>query len=300
VIFDYGDDVVLCEGTNADAVVTHLLDRLDGEHTVDEILAGFDESARELVCKTLESFAQHELLTSGPPVSAHAQPDVAHAAHFMAATQPRGMSVTHDAQILAALHVGVIGGASVAAHVLGLVAGFGRSSQLSWNPTDDELSAVDLIVVAPSPTERPRMKTWNERAIESDTTWLQILPYDGSFAAVGPLYIPGETCCYHCFAHRRAANAASSAALFWSMQETPAMFPQLAALDSILAGLATLAVMRWHSRRDASLPGSFQSIEINRDISVSSHVVYRVPRCEVCATSVAVAPPAPWFEGLPR
>jgi hypothetical protein len=84
------------------------------------------------------------------------------------------------------------------------------------------------------------------------------------------------------------------------MQETPAAFPGLRALDAMLAGLATLAVIRWHSRRDAYLPGRFQSIELDREMSVRSHMVYRVPRCEACASAVAVASPAPWFEELPR
>ncbi len=300
VTFDYGDGTVLCEGNNADAVVTHLVSRLDGEHTLDEILASFEEPARHLVSRTLESFAQNQLLTTGPPVPASASTDIAAAAQFVAATQPRPTSVAHDAQTLQTLHVGVIGSSTAAEEFVRLLTDVGTVSRLSWSPTDEELEAADLIVVAPSPHELPRLSSWNERAIEAATTWLQILPYDGSFAAVGPLYVPDETCCYRCFQHRRASNRNYPAELFWAMQATPAPFPQLLALDAMVAGLATLAIIRWHTRRDASLPGCFQAIEIDREISVRSHMVYRVPRCEACASTVAVAPLSPWFEEVTR
>ena len=101
-----------------------------------------------------------------------------------------------------------------------------------------------------------------------------MLPFDGRFAAIGPLYIPGETACYECFRHRRAANI-TYAPQFWAMQETPAP---------------------WHLRNDAGIPGNFQSLEFGGDITLGSHIVYRVPRCTACGSVEGVAPVLPWFE----
>ena len=80
------------------------------------------------------------------------------------------------------------------------------------------------------------------------------------------------------------------------MQETPAAYPSPLPVEMTLAGLTTLALLRWHLRRDPGLPGSFLALEINGEIALSNHVVYRVPRCKACASVHRVAPVLPWFE----
>ena len=39
--------------------------------------------------------------------------------------------------------------------------------------------------------------------LESRTPWSQVLPFNGRFAAIGPLFVPGQTCCAACFEQRR-------------------------------------------------------------------------------------------------
>ena len=72
---------------------------------------------------------------------------------------------------------------------------------------------------------------------------MQILPHDGRIAPVGPLYLPGETCCYECFKRRRAANL-DYPDEFWALHETPAAYPTPAMFTSVLAGLATSVAVR--------------------------------------------------------
>ena len=67
-------------------------------------------------------------------------------------------------------------------------------------------AGVDLAVVAPSGDEMPLLPDWNVRALETGTAWLQVLPFDGSLAAVGPIYVPHESACYECYRLRRSAN----------------------------------------------------------------------------------------------
>ena len=63
-----------------------------------------------------------------------------------------------------------------------------------------------------SPSSRPpwdeleELDSWNRAANESGARWLPVLPYDGRFASVGPLVVPGQSCCYECVLRRRAAN----------------------------------------------------------------------------------------------
>jgi hypothetical protein len=64
----------------------------------------------------------------------------------------------------------------------------------------------------------------------------------------------------------------------------------------ILTGLVTLAVLRWHLRADEALPGQFQAVELGADVALSTHLVYRVPRCTTCSSVGTIAPPLPWYE----
>jgi hypothetical protein len=47
--------------------------------------------------------------------------------------------------------------------------------------------------VAPSPADLPRLDSWNELALARGIRWLQVLPPNGRFAALGPLFVPDET-----------------------------------------------------------------------------------------------------------
>jgi len=80
------------------------------------------------------------------------------------------------------------------------------------------------------------------------------------------------------------------------MQDTPAPYPSTLPLELILTGLVTLAVLRWHLRADEALPGQFQAVELGTDVALSTHLVYRVPRCTTCSAVGATAPPLPWYE----
>jgi hypothetical protein len=100
--------------------------------------------------------------------------------------------------------VGVVGSAPAAFGVARLMhaEGVGNVSRRSWRDS----STADLVVVAPTADELEAVPLWNELALENELRWLPVLPYDGRLAGVGPIIVPGESCCYECVRLRRAAN----------------------------------------------------------------------------------------------
>jgi bacteriocin biosynthesis cyclodehydratase domain-containing protein len=153
-----------------------------------------------------------------------------------------------------------------------------------------------LAVVVPDAAEVPRLPDWNETALRTGAPWLAVLPFDGRFAAIGPLFVPGETACYECYRIRRASNLAYPEE-FWALEREPRRAPNAPALVSTVAGLAAIVAVRWLVERDASLPGILVALELGGLPTLTAHHVYRVPRCPACSDTERVALAAPWFDG---
>jgi bacteriocin biosynthesis cyclodehydratase domain-containing protein len=125
--------------------------------------------------------------------------------------------------------------------------------------------------------------------------WLQVLPYDGRIAAIGPLFLPGATACRTCFVLRRGA-----ALRFGPVEDTlaaePLRAPAGAALETLAAGVAVVVALRWLGARDPHLPGLLHALELERGPHVTTHRVLRVPRCPDCSSEHRRARPALWFD----
>ena len=296
VTFHYGEQIVTCNGRTAVVLLPALIPLLDGRHTVAQIVERIGAAAETAIRKTLDVLAARELLVEGPAVADAVPQATRDAVHFIAANHRITRSLNEDASALLGLRVGVIGSAGTAREIVRSLSALGATAHtLAWQAPEELTAACDMVVVAPSAQELPFLADWNRRAVRSRTQWLQVLPHDGKFAAVGPLYVPGETCCYECFAYRRASNVGYPAE-YWAMQSTPAPYPSPLPLDLMITGLATMAVLRWHLRADDGLPGQYQAIEFCGDITLSTHLVYRVPRCKACSSIGTVASPLPWYE----
>jgi bacteriocin biosynthesis cyclodehydratase domain-containing protein len=296
VTFHYGDQLVTCHGRAAVVLFPTLLPLLDGMHALDDIVNVLGPIAAPAIRKALDLLASRELLIDGPAIAAEIPSAARDTVHFIAANRRMTRPLQAEAERLVRMNVGVVGAATTAREIVRSLIALGASAEaLSWTAPAAQIVAYDLVVVAPSAQELPLLLDWNRRALHERTQWLQVLPHDGRFAAVGPLYVPGETCCYACFCYRRASNV-EYAAEFWAMQSTPAPYPSTLPLELILTGLVVMAVLRWHLRADEALPGQFQAIELGADVALSTHLVYRVPRCTTCSGVGATAPQLPWYE----
>jgi bacteriocin biosynthesis cyclodehydratase domain-containing protein len=122
-----------------------------------------------------------------------------------------------------------------------------------------------------------------------------VLPYDGRFAAVGPLVVPGESCCFECVRARRAANLGYGDDLR-EIEAAPAAVRADAALEAAVVAVAAHVVLRYVGGGDTTVPGVLYAVEARPALSVDEHAVLRVPRCPACSPVSRLAPRLPWHE----
>jgi bacteriocin biosynthesis cyclodehydratase domain-containing protein len=294
VVLEYGQRIVSLEGGAADRLLPAMLAVLDGTRTVEEIVLLLGEPVRPAVEKALGELAAHGVLVEGPPATAELPRPVAGTAELLASLRSRGGTLAETVAAIAGCAVAVAGEGAAGLEAARLL----RASGAEVTHADSMSSGADLFVVAPAPAELPALREWNAQAIESRQPWLQVLPFDGRYGAVGPLYLPGDTACHECFRLRRAANldAADELPL---LEPSPASYPAAPPVDAVLGALAALLALAWLVLGDHYVPAAFVAFELLPMPSLSVHHVHRVPRCAVCSGTADVAPPLPWYKEVP-
>jgi bacteriocin biosynthesis cyclodehydratase domain-containing protein len=287
---EYGGRAVCLEGKAVSLLVPSVLPLLDGTRTVAELEESFEEAFRPAVRRIVSLLATHDALVEGPPIEV-ADP-AAGAAALMHASLYDGLTPSEALERVAAAEVEVVGAGAAADDVTRLLTKSGArlTRRVSW---EEAGSTGDIVVAAPAGAELPTLATWNARALERRVEWLQVLPFNGLFAAVGPLYLPGETCCYECYQRRRASNVAYPDE-FWRLERQPALFPTAPPAVAMIAGLAATTVLRWITARDPRAAGVLFALELDPFPRVGEHVVLRVPRCSACSPAGGLPDPLPW------
>ena len=296
ILLEYAHVAVILEGASVRTLLPALLPLLDGTRTVEEVVAALGPPARAAVDQALALLAQRGLLTEGPPLEPGTRADERETAELLSAVAPPHVTPARAAAALRTARVACVGQAQAGDTVARLLlrAGVRDLTLLGW-ADGAEAAGLDLVLAFPSPQELPHLDDWNHRMLERRTAWLQALPFDGRMAAVGPLFVPGETCCHSCYQLRRAATS-DYRSEFWTLARTPAAHPTPPALAAVAAGAAVLLALRWLAWRDPLAPGKIQAIELGAGLELAVHHVYRVPRCPVCSGLSDLAPPLPWFK----
>jgi bacteriocin biosynthesis cyclodehydratase domain-containing protein len=277
-VLRYAGSVLEFEGAAAERLIPHLLPLLDGSRTIDDVVAELGAPARPAVEHALSLLRAHDLLTKGV---ADSRP----CTDLLAATT--GRTVAEIQRRLGGIEIHVLGSGPAAEPIGRLLqaCGAGAVAGLSW---DDAPPKTGFVVAVPSDSEVPRLADWNDRTIEARTAWMQVLPYDGRLAAVGPVFVPGETACHECFLFRRDATIASS------RDRTRGEYLRSPAIDAALAGLAVHAALR-HLTVGGDA-GTLLAVELAPELRCTRHFVYRVPRCPACSPAARRASAAPWSD----
>jgi bacteriocin biosynthesis cyclodehydratase domain-containing protein len=288
IALEYGHHVVCLEGRAAERLLPALLPLLDGTRTLDDVTSQLGTAVTPAVENALRILSEHGVLTEGPPLAELPAP---FAAAAEAAAARGGVSPDAARKALAAARVSILGESAVASEVarLLLLGGVGHVERAGW----DELQSASLVVAAPEPFEAARLGGWNRVALRESIAWLAVLPFDGRLAAVGPLFVPPDTCCYECYRLRRASNSGYLEE-FAALEEVATAAPQDPAFLAVVAGVAVSVAVRRLSFEDPFATGIFYAVEHEARFVIEPHHVYRVPRCPACSDAATTGPPVPW------
>jgi bacteriocin biosynthesis cyclodehydratase domain-containing protein len=287
LLLEHARSVVVLEGGAVRTLLPELLPLLDGSQTLEELVSRLGEAVRPAVERALELLAANGLLLEGDDGS------VVRDANADALAAGYGVSPAVVAERLRSATVGVVGDSPGGAEVARLLhrSGVGRVHHVRW-----EVGAeVDLAVVAPARDESARVPGWNTLALERGTRWLGMRPFDGSAATVGPLVVPGESCCHACLLIRLAGHVEYGSELEL-VEAAPVAAAAGAPLEAIAAALTAHLALAWIGGLDTRLPGVLYVLETRPSLALSTHAVLRVPRCPACSPAERLAPRLPWHE----
>lgn len=286
-VLRYAGSVLEFEGAAAELLVPHLLPLLDGTRSLDDVVAELGEPARPAVEHALALLHAHDLVTERVPDGSGE--GARRCAELLAATDAAGRTVAELHARLATVEVHVLGNGPAAEPIGRLLQASGAAcvTSVGWNgrpPADG------LVVAAPASDELLLLEQWNRRALVARTPWLQVLPFDGRLAAVGPVFVPGETACHECFRLRRDSTIAPI------RDRTAGSHVGSPALDAVLAGLAVHVALRRMAAADTAEAGVLIAVELVPELRCTRHFVYRVPRCPECSPAMRRAASAPWSD----
>ena len=131
------------------------------------------------------------------------------------------------------------------------------------------------------------------RMREANQPWILVTP-SGESIKIGPLFVPGETACWHCLEMRLRGNRQLDTYLVLkrdTMLRRPSTPPANQATRSLAAGFVTSELLAFVGGNEVETRSRIVSIDATTYRS-ERHEVVRRPQCHVCGDpSLAVRPP---------
>lgn len=288
LLCEYAQSLVVLEGAAVRTLLPALLPLLDGTHTVDEFEVRLGPPVRPAIDSALELMAAKGLVVAGPkPVADRGAVEAAAAAYRL--------SLELAAARLRDASAAVVGHGRTGFDIVRLLceAGMEQIRRIGWSGRGE----VALALVVPEADELDRLPAWNAAALRRGLSFLVVRPWDGRFASVGPLVVPGQTACYRCVQLRRGATSGYPAD-FDDVEASPVAVRASAEIDAVIAALATHVALRWLVGGDKTVPGVLFTVEADVALEIGRHAVLRVPRCEECSPASVAAPPLPWHQAV--
>ncbi|MDY7094226.1 MAG: TOMM precursor leader peptide-binding protein [Acidobacteriota bacterium] len=169
--------------------------------------------------------------------------------------------------------------------------GFGTYEGLDADFTDEKalddlLRRCDFVVVCLEVFSPSTLHRVNSVAIEAEKPWASVY-IDGSEAMVGPIYVPGESCCYNEFEIQQEATLGSMKDDYLVFKESlnghevnSSQFV-LPPYLSTASGIAAMGILRFLLSGRSFLVGRTNRVDFER-LSIDFEEVLRLPRCPAC------------------
>lgn len=318
LLFQHGSLVVVLEGAAARTLLPELVPLLDGTRSVHEIVTYLGPTIEPAVTQALDLLRQHGLLLDGD--QRDSTPVCATVNGLSASTGGRAQpELLRDA--LGDATVLIAGSSAVAAEIANLLeqAGVGTVQRGgvdgivhdAWTDPPPTREGEPLLIAAPDRSQAELLPWLNQVALSPagevpvhERRWMMVLPWDGRFTTVGPIFVPDRTGCYHCFSlRRRSALSFREEAKEIETAAPEDRIHQAAAVDgvgqvAVAAGLAADLALRYVVPADLvaspALGAAFTVSWGELGMETARHRLLRVPRCEVCSRVADRSLPQPW------
>lgn len=312
IIVKHAGRVVVFQGPGAKKVLPELISKLDGTSVKAEVLNSYPPEFQAAVGDAITRLERHNLLVDGDVLASRSVPEsTKRAAVALAEALAGSLELREIIDRLHATHIRLFSDLSNASELEGMLrtSGFGQvdlEPLVAVRDIAPPLSEETIVVLAPRRATSPELDVMNERALSAKCRWTHVLPYDGSFASVGPLYLPGETGCYKCFQlrrrstletlleHQRLIDVNPESVFDGPLSEWVSTGQEHVAWG-ILTRLLSMEALRFEWT-PSPLAGHIHTIEWTySSVEVSRHRLFRVPRCPSCGP-LDLGVPQPWFD----
>jgi bacteriocin biosynthesis cyclodehydratase domain-containing protein len=287
-----GGTLVTFEGRAAEALLPRLLPLLDGTRTAADLADELGPAIAPAIDQALSLLHAHHLL-GDRALDPDEQRDAGAAATFVAAVTRRTTAV-EAGRAIASARVAVMGAGAARPDVVLQLERLGIR-KVEPLALDDAVPPETLVLAVPTADEVTGLEHVNRGALDASCAWLQLLPFDGRFLVVGPLFVPGLSGCRACYALRRGACSGYEED-FTVIDRVPVRASAPAFLTSLGAALAASIALRWVAALDPTLPGRLYTLECGAVLRLTHERLLRVPRCPACGAPER-AVPSPWFDG---
>ena len=147
----------------------------------------------------------------------------------------------------------------------------------------------DFTVVLTDDYLQPGLDEFNSQALHSQKPWMLVKPV-GATIWVGPIFVPGQTGCWHCLAQRLQGNREVETAV-GQQNGVVAPFPTSRSILpthlQIGLNLAATEVVKWIAQgKHEQLEGKVLTLDL-ASLSMQHHVLVKRPQCPTCGEKAA-------------
>ncbi|WP_323171288.1 TOMM precursor leader peptide-binding protein [Natrialba sp. PRR66] len=290
--------VLTIKETDEEDAIEDLFELLDGEHTLEEIFAAFDEEDHAAIGSLLEQLADRNIIYDGAEISTNlGGPQLMHSSRFQHESRTplgetdalvinAGSIAVQIAQDLLESGVGTVRFAQPIPEAKADVSDFrsdGRFELVAEGDFTDAIADTTAAIYAADRAYPALGEEISKTADETGTPWMlaQVSGFDG---LVGPTVFPGETGCYNCLQRRTAANINDVTYDMYrdTLSDQPGLSTEgLPSYSRMVAGYSTIDFLHLLAYGQSFTIG--RSLVINfLDLSVEVNDVLRLPRCDIC------------------